>query len=404
MSAQGRVDRARERLESAQRNETADQAIRVVKLNPPVEGGEPVALHRRVTVIRRLSESGKRTLFATIDGMQRDAAGSSNLDYSPSGDLSASMSSELTEVVASCESALLVSGAEIRGADMVLADLDEQLREMQREADAEAGGSDAGSVDGATSSSEFGEFVNQAVAAPADANSIRAGLVALRTDPRRTELVAACEADASPSDDGAGPKLFGSSSSLQTNLVRAEAEGELSEYDMAPGSPAYVLAARLEYVGISADPLEAADVADRLLAEIYDASIARAEYEASVQAMTGPAAELLERRQQTLAQRAATERKIATQKQLMRLAKAQLDTGAGHRPRGLMPVLLEEPFADLPDDLRDATLGMLSRHSEAAQVLIVTNRHVIGKWCDALEGDAGCVNATGWFAQEHSEY
>ena len=187
-------------------------------------------------------------------------------------------------------------------------------------------------------------------------------------------------------------------------MLRAEAEGDLSEYDMSPGSPAYVLAARLEALGLVVSPLDAADAATRLLDEVDKASAAKVEYEKAVHAMTGPAAVLVEQRQRAIDQRSMTERKVATQNQLLRLAKAQLTAGGGHKPRGLMPVLLEEPFADLPEELTDATLAMLLRHSEAAQVLIVSRRSDVATWCNQVDGDAGCVDVTGWFAEEHSEW
>ncbi len=398
MSAQGRVDRARERLESAQNVAATDSAIRIVKLNPPLAGAAPVHLKRRITVIQRLSDSGKRTLFSTIAGMRRDVEDLTEQDYSSDDELSSEIASQLADVVDSCEQAILLAGAEMRGADMALSDLDEQIRTSP----------EAPEIAFVAPPPEFADFVSQVEDSPAEADSIRSGLKALDEDPRRVALAAACSLDlANPGADlePHGTRLFGSSNRLNTNVFQAEAEGALSEYDMSPGSPAYVLSSRLNYVGISTTPLEAADTAQRLLAEIDRVFEQRVEFETTLQSATGQAGELVAQRNQILARRSATERKVATQRQLLSLAQAQLRNGGGHKPRGLMPVLLEEPFTDLPTELTNETLSMLLRHSEAAQVLLVTERRDVASWCNAVGGpDAGTVEVTGWFAHEHSEW
>lgn len=403
---QDRVDRARERLDSAAREgAVADPAIRIVKLNPPIPGGASVLLNRKLTMLSGLSGSGIRTLFTTIDGMQRDAAHPADDPNEPEVILDPAdpLATKLQAIITSCEQALLLSGAEMRGADMVLADLDDKI----------ASGTQPGTLQPVAEvaprppvTPEFEAFIAEVLESPSEADSILAGYAALSNDPRRVALKAACSIDLSQIADDAsagGPRLFGSSSRQQSNLLRAEAEGELSGYDMTPGSPAYVLASRLEFVGIPTSPLEAANVAADLLAEITHAKEAAATYEASMRSLTGPAADLVSERDQVKARRQSAARRQSTQRHLVRIAKSQLSE-FGSRPRGLMPVLIEEPFADLPDELTNATLSMLFKHAEIAQVILVTNRSDVRTWCEMKDERAECVQASGWFAEEHDEW
>ena len=399
---QGRVNRARQRLESAaQDGPVNDPAIRIVKLNPPEEGGQPVRLNRHLTMLSGLSRSGARTVFATIEGMTRDVASAANsLDASNDGPNAAAETSPdphtttLLDIIDSCEQALLLSGAEIRGADMALADLDEQIRSAQ-ENPPTRNNDDAGT----SSAAGVSEFVAQVLHNPADALIIEQGLAALLADPRRIALHAACSLDLDGDSGFGGPKLFGSSSRVQTNLVRAEAEGELSEYDMAPGSPAYVLASRLDHVGIPTSPLDAAEVAKNVLAEIEAARHDQAAFEQSLETLTGLEAELASKRDVVVTQRSATARRQATHRHLHQIARSQIKNGGGRR-RGLMPVLIEEPFSDLPDELTHATLAMLLEHSKMAQVILVTDRSDVRAWFSSNDDRFECVDALGWFAEE----
>lgn len=405
---QERVDRARERLDSAARDgAVSDPAIRIVKLNPPVAGGEPVLLNRKLTTLSGLSGSGIRTLFVTIDGMQRDAG--QPLDAFAATEIpddpTEPKTAKLLSIISSCEQALLLSGAEMRGADMVLADLEAEIASAPSDGVIQPA---ATSYDGHVQTDErYAAFISDVLETPSEAASIEAGLAALESDPRRIALKAACSIDLSQISDsggvGDGPRLFGSSNRPQSNLVRAEAEGELSGYDMTPGSPAYVLASRLDYVGIPTSPLDAVDVATEVLAQIEQAKEAAATYEASMQSLTGSAAELAAERDRVKQRRASAARRQATQHHLVRIARSQL-TERGARPRGLMPVLIEEPFVDLPDELTNATLSMLFQHAEIAQVILVTNRSDVKTWCEMKDDRAEWVPASGWFAQEHDEW
>lgn len=402
---QGRVDRARQRLESAaQGGAVNDPAIRIVKLNPPEEGGQSVRLNRRLTMLSGLSGSGARTVFATIDGMARDINGATGADAdgtSPPGNAAAETAADahtttLVDIVDSCEQAMLLSGAEMRGADMALADIEEQIRSAQSSPPPPSEHDQPSSA-----TAGFAAFIAQVLHNPADADSITHGLEALQSDPRRIALQAACSLDLEGDSGFDGPKLFGSSNRVQTNLVRAEAEGELSEYDMAPGSPAYVLASRLDYAGIPTSPFEAADVATRLLAEIDTAKENQAAFEQSLGALTGTDAELAAKREAVINQRSTAARRAATLQNLHRIARSQIQNRNGDgRRRGLMPVLIEEPFNHLPDELTHATLAMLLEHSEVAQVILVTSRSDVRAWFTSADDRAECVDATGWFAQE----
>lgn len=397
MSSQTRVEHARERLETAADEASNDSVLRIVKLNPPAEAGQSLLLNRRLTVFRGMSASGLRTLFATLDGMQRDAARATGVDNSVALEPdTSSLPTHLEEIFDSCEQALLLSGAEVRGANMVLADIDDKIRFVQNVA-----------KPGQSAEPAFVEFITQVLDSPADARSIEDGLAVLQADPRRVALAAACALDVeNPGGrveaEGSGPRLFGSTARHKTNLVRAEAEGELSEYDMAPGSPAYVLASRLDYVGIPTSPLDAARVATRLLAEIDLAMDEKNDFEASINLLTGSAADLAEQRHQVLWRRENTERRVSTQRHLRRIAQLQMQDHVADRPRGLMPVLIEEPFVDLPSHLTGPMLAMLLRHSELAQVILVTERDDVRQWCSTAGEHAMCVEATGWFAEEHA--
>ena len=393
---QGRIDRARERLESAAgRDSASDPAIRIVKLNPPEAGAESLQLNRKLTMLSGLSGSGRRTLFGTIDGMQRDAGLSAEAHSAETFEIEVdpnnATAAVLLRIIDSCEQAMLLSGAEMRGADMVLADLDEKIRSLQNSPDSEVDTPEA-----PVRRPEFDAFITQVLDLPADADSIVGGLAALSRDPRRVALKAACSLEL---DEAAGgPKLFGSSVRGQSNLVRAEAEGELSEYDMTPGSPAYVLASRLEVIGIPTSPLDAAEVATALLTQIEEAQQHQAAYAESVGALTCSAAELASERELIVTRRGTALRRQSTQQHLRRIARSQLD--ADSRARGLMPVLIEEPFADLPDELTQPTLSMLLKHTELAQVILVASDVDVRAWCDAIDDRAQVVDATGWFAQE----
>ena len=132
MTPQARVEHARERLETAAGETGSDSVLRIVKLNPPAEAGQSLQLNRRLTVFRGMSASGLRTLFATLDGMQRDAARATGVDNSVALEPDTSgLPTQLDEVLESCEQALLLSGAEMRGAEMVLGDIDEKIRFIQ---------------------------------------------------------------------------------------------------------------------------------------------------------------------------------------------------------------------------------------------------------------------------------
>ncbi len=406
---QERIERARERLESATRDgAVSDPAIRIVKLNPPVTGAEPVHLNRKLTMLSGLSNSGKRTLFATIEGMQRDAAPFTNesTTHETSPETNDPHVAQLRSIISSCEQALMLTGAEMRGADLVLSDLDEKL--------ALAAEHDASNHDQAASAHtphpidpRFETFIASVLAMPSELDSIEKGLAGLSTDPRRVALQAACTIDVpdldNPQNSSTGPRLFGSTNRTQLQLVRAEAEGELSEYDMTPGSPAYVLASRLDFVGIPTSPLDAVAVATDLISQVEHARANAAAYEGTVQLLTGSAAALATERAATQDRRAHAARRWSTMQHVSRIAQSQL-TRDGGRPRGLMPVLVEEPFADLPTELTHATLTMLLQHAEIAQVILLTNRTDVRRWCGAVDGRAECVDATGWFAEEHDEW
>lgn len=395
----GRVERARERLESATRQRTVD-GLRIVKINAPVPGGEPIPLNRKLTILRGLSSSGLRTIYGTIDGMRRDAGADKELGISPAGPdshVTTSIDPGLEAVVERCEQAIMLTEAEIRGAFLALEDLDASIH-------------DSPAAPNLIRSDEFNDefvpFIKRCVDVPSDSFSIEAGLDLLRSDPVRTALVDACSngtgQGAGSSDPASGAMLFGGGNAGSTGVDHAEAEGALSEYDMAPGSPAYVLASRLEHVGISTSPLDAATVASSLLSQIEIAAQQRIEFEAAVRDAGGEPAETIAERDRVRLSRSETQRRLHTLKHLHSIARNQLaDEPARFSP---IPLMLIDPFLDIPSDLAEVTLSMLLRRTASSQVIVASDNYEARKWCETANEDSTLVHVEGWFAQEHDRW
>ena len=241
----------------------------------------------------------------------------------------------------------------------------------------------------------------------ADANNIEYGLEAVHLDPRRAALVAACSPDVEDIDDvmtiddaASGTMLFGGTGGLgNSDLRQAEAEGELSEYDMAPGSPAYVLASRLDHVGIETSPLDAVDVATRLLHQVDLAKAQRLEFEAGVRAAGGDASNTVAERDRTRSARGETQRRLTTLKHLNAIAYNQLaDVPARFSP---MPFMLVDPFFDIPSDLAEVTLSMLLRRTASSQVIVACDSPEVHDWCSVAGEEVTSVRVDDWFAREH---
>lgn len=392
----GRVERARERLESATRKRSVD-GLRIVKVNAPVSDAESIPLNRKLTVLRGLSASGLRTLYGTIDGMRRDAGADKELGISPAerdASITTSIDPALEAIVDRCEQAIMLTESEIRGASLALEDLDAKIHDTPEAPNLIASDD---------FNNEFVPFINRCLDVSADSFSIEAGLDSLRSDPERAALEAVCSNDIedldAEDDPAAGAMLFGGGKPGSTGLYLAEAEGALSEYDMAPGSPAYVLASRLDHVGITASPLDAAEVAARLLSQIEVATAQRLEFEDAVRASGGEAAETVAERDRARRSRSETQRRLHTLKHLHAIARNQLaDDPARFSP---IPLMLVDPFSDIPSDLADVTLEMLLRRTESSQVIVACDSHNVRKWCETAGDDTTFVEIEGWFAREN---
>lgn len=394
---QGRVDRARERLESAARDRGADSALRIVKINAPVTNAMPLQLDRKFSVVGGLSQSGLRTLYSTIDGMRRDASADAGAKEFFDGidleDLRLD-NPALVEIVDRCDEAIMLAGAEIRGATLALKDLDEQLIALPDAAELKA------TVE---ADPVFAEFVGRCIEVPEDAHSIRAGLEAVRADSQRVALEAACEFDIDAAlGTGGGSTssmLFGRTAGTSANVHQVEAEGELSEYDMAPGSPAYVLAARLDHVGIPTSPLDAVSTADRLLRQVDQAVAKSNEFEGTAQIESGSTTDLVARRDQIRESRLVAEQRVESLQTLRTIALDELSE-SGFR-FSHMPIMFTDPFADIPISLLETTLTMLGRRSESSQVIVATDIAEARQWCANETHPASFIRAEGWFATEH---
>lgn len=391
----GRVERARERLASATRKRTVD-GLRIVKVNAPVADAEAIPLNRKLTVLSGLSGSGLRTLYGTINGMRRDAGADKELGISPAEPdetITTSIDPGLEAIVERSEQAIMLTESEVRGASLALEDLDAKIHDTPEAPDLIA--SDE-------FNNEFVPFINRCLDVATDSFSIEAGLDSLRSDPNRATLKAACSTDIEDvvalDDPASGAMLFGGGKNGSSGIFQAEAEGALSEYDMAPGSPAYVLASRLDHVGISASPLDAAEVAELLLSQIEVATAQRLEFEDAVRAAGGSRADTLAERDRARGVRAETQRRLQTLKHIHAIARNQLaDDPARFSP---IPLMLVDPFADIPSDLADVTLSMLLRRTESSQVIVACDSNEARKWCETAGDDTSWFKVEGWFASE----
>lgn len=433
-----RVGQARRRLRSASSSPHHDDlAIRVVELTSPNPAGEDLELNRNFTVISGLSEPARRALADTIDGLRLDdpgrglvgiiedhgarfplhavgrgpeVPGTSLIPARPFSFTSAPRTAEaaqLAEIIETIDRAVLLSGAELRGADAAAEAIRQEIIESR--------GSSIELVGPEVDEARRTLAALDEVAPPAEViEHIEKVLRAVEANPERVAL----RARRSQAEGARGQVLPGDSRNfaMLADLAIAEADGELAEFDMRSQSEASLLAASLALLNIEVSPAAAPETAAKVLEECAELdSIRQRALQTIADEASAPAAQpqaLTEQLQRIADQQAHIQRRLRSQQQMLAIAREQwsiygigeidlrthLDFSAGSsRP---LPILVEEPLADLPMRLSGAILSMLLRHSATTQVICISDLPDLRNWCQAVGVRAGWVAATGWFAEE----
>lgn len=439
-----RVREARKRLHAADDHSgSSDPAIRIVELQSPRLGERSLPLDRAFCVIFGLASGPRQALAATVDAIRTNnehmglsgivetygrrfpihqAAGLApqvpGSALVPTGSLfnrAAARSAEadlVVEVIESIHRAILLSGAELRGADAAAGDLETQRAILTN--------SDSGSAVGTTLAvrSEDEEMLEalDLVAPPVAAiEQLRGTVERVRDDGQRTRL----EAAISQAKAAREQVLPGDANDVTVlaELAVAEADGALAEYDMTPGSPTETLTAQLADLGFHAAPFEAAQVADRLICESEELETIRLRLVRSIESASLPPeiVELETQRQQIEKRRLRIRRRLRSQQQLlavMRQETRRLGVEAGgsaavldlrtdsERPH---PILIEEPLAGLPARMAGSILSILLRYSNETQVICVSDQLDLHEWCESVGDRAGWIGASGWFAGRSDE-
>lgn len=434
-----RIREARERLDAAERHSGhTDPAIRIVELQSPRPAERSLTLHRAFCVISSLAESPRQALAATVDGLRSEndniglasivetygrrfpreqvrslaptVPGSSLVPVRELAGANSARTAEarmLVEVVQAIDRVVLLSSAELRGAEAAAADI-EQAR-------AAFTGGDVGSAVGSTlairtEDEEMLEALDMVAPPVAAIEELSALLAQLRDDPRRLRLEATLSQTRAARD-----QLLpgdGNSAVVLADLAIAEADGALAEYDMTPGSSTELLTAKLDDMGFVTAPFEAPRIADRLIDESSELEAIRARLSRSIENATIPPdlLELEAKRQLVSERRLRIQRRLRSQQQLLAVAKAEarrlgldldgtgsvLDLRDGEaRPT---PILIEEPMVDVPARLTGSVLSVLLRYSRHTQVICVSDQLDLRQWCDSVGERAEWLTATGWFA------
>lgn len=442
-SDQGRIQQARERLAAADSPlGLHDPAVRLVELTSPRSAERGLTLHRAFSVIFELTDPARQSLAATIDGLRSNnenigltgvvetygqrypmhqatslapkVPGSALVPTSLTPTRSEAHTAEqaaLLEVIDTVDRAILLSGAELRGAEAVAADIATERAIVTN--------SDSGSAIGAalvirSEDEEMLEALDM-VAPPVTAiNELRTVVDRLADDPDRTRLEAGLSQAKAARDcvqPGDANEVL-----VLADLAIAEADGALAEYDMTPGSPTEMLTAHLAALGFQAAPFEAATVANRLINESDELEGIRARLVRSIELAAVPPeiVELDEARSIVDERILRIGRRLRSQQQLLAVARAEarrlgIDANRSGAVLDLrdeterpFPVLIEEPLADLPARLSGAILSILLRYSHQTQVICVSDQVDLRSWCDSVGERAGWVEAQGWFAGRSS--
>lgn len=428
-----RVDQARRRLETAaSAPHRDDPAIRILELTPPTVDDPDLELHRNFSVIAGLSEDARWSIAETIDALRLndptrgllgiiedrgrrkplhaadrsdDAPGMALVPSQPfAASPRTSEAAQLAEVIEMIDRAVLLSNAELRGADAVAAELRERLPQV--------------STDLALPELDEARRTIAAldeVRPPAEiVDHIARVLEVVEANPDRLAL----EARRSQAEAARGQVLPGDSRNVAmlADLAVAEADGAIAEFDMQPNSDAVLLASSLELLNIDVDAASAPRVAQQVLDECAELDEIRQRAMAVLDpAPTAPVGDEFDATRAELERvdrhRHHIQRRLRSQQQLLAVAREQwsihgvgeLDlraridlTSDSNRP---MPILVEEPLDDLPARLGGAILSTLLRHSIDAQVICLSDQRDLESWCRSVGDRVGWVRATGWFAE-----
>ncbi|MFT7476224.1 MAG: hypothetical protein ACI81L_003173 [Verrucomicrobiales bacterium] len=437
------VQEARPRLDAVGSSATGDPALRVLELDSPRPDEAPLRLHKAFCVIGGLSESARHALAATVDGIRTSNANIGLAgtvesfgrrvpihtlrvsDRTPGtalvpaaaifGRTSARTAEAalLAEVIETIGQAVLLSGAELRGADAAATAVTNRLRGLSPEHADKLGTSieihDGDKAEDRAALAALGEIAPD----PMAVRRIEEALDLLRSDNVRTRLQAACSQAAASK-----AQLLPSDArdvAMLADLAVAEAQGCLAEYDMTPGSPAESLTAQLAQISVDAAAFNAPSIAERIISESAELESIRARLVRSI-AAANPFPEvafLSDERRRIDEQRLHIQRRLRSQQQLLAIAREQwgriglgevdlrstidLSDDADRPP----PILVEDPLNGLPARLSGAILSTLLRHSSQTQVLCVSDQIDLKQWCASVGDRADWVPATGWFAGRH---
>jgi len=438
-----RVREARRRLEDAAGGleGNSDPALRIVELQSPRSAEPSLTLDRAFCVVSDLADGARQSLAATVDGVRMGneniglagtvetygrrfplhhvskiapkVPGSAVVPVSTGAGRSSTRSSAvemLLEVANQIDRALLVSAAELRGADSAMSDVESE-RALVTNADESAA---VGSTLAVRSEDEEMLEALEMVAPPLGAiEELRTLVRQLREDGGRTQLEAAlsqARAAREQVQPGDSKEVV-----VLAELAIAEADGALASYDMTPGSPTEALTSQLAELGFSSAPFEAAQVADRLIDESSELELIRERLLRSIDAAALPpeVLKLEAGRHRIDEQRLRIRRRLRSQQQLLAVAKEEatrlgVDLGRSDvldlrdAPDRPTPILIEDPLADLPAHLSGAILSILLRISQETQIICVSDQPALESWCASVGERASWVRASGWFAGRSS--
>ncbi len=428
-----RVEQARQRLQSAARSPHHDDpAIRLVELTSPRVEDAALELHRSFCVVSGLAEPARRALADTIDALRLGdpqtglsgiveargrrtplhaarreprAPGTSLVATRPFATGASHRTAEATqlaEVINTIDRAVLLSGAELRGADAAAQEIRDRLPESPTSTELaipelEDARRTLAALDEVSPPVEIVEHIAR-VLRVVEANPERISLTARR----------------SQAEGARGQVLPGDSRNVAmlADLAIAEADGAIAEFDMRPQSDASLLASSLDLLSIETTPASAPLMAKKVLDECEELDQIRRKAQEVIDSARAPIAADDQLRLDTIDQhRSHIQRRLRSQQQLLAAAREQWAIiGVGEldlrthidlvtdttRP---LPILVEEPLADLPMRLSGAIMSTLLRHSNATQVICVSDQSDLHTWCDSVGDRAGWVAATGWFAE-----
>lgn len=444
-----RVGQVRQRLREVIAGRV-DPAVRILELDaPPPSDSAPLRLNRRFAVVSGMSERAKRAVDETINGLftgtpgpealegtvvidgdhqplwqprteseaqnagaaaifadHYDAVGANSIAWADPADLAA--------VVAALETALELTEAELRGADII-------AREHRT-----AGLQPAEHIDLATADDARTE-IDAAIATLG-----QIGSQAERFDRLEGLLLEITMTAPVVTDDSAVEQYSAAIERLlptDSATVRTELEAKLSAARQARDGHRRERAAIvdriiqvLDELGVDSDPANAVERAERVLVERGEIDRLRQRLE-SQREHTGPAPAViasppqptdidpaLERRRAQLRRRRQSQQRLlaATREQL---AFARRDgatwselpgrtvtpTNGEGRP---LPILVEDPTVDLPSRHAASALSVLLRLSELTQVICLSDDADLARWCKEIGDRVGQSAATGWFREE----